>query len=214
MTKKRSYSSIAEHEYCFSAENVSDQKKRQKRLSKDQILDLDIILDRILLQMINDREKLPTEYTTFLTTVSQLCRVGVRVDVTVVFYHLLFNKVILLLDENQICVNSKFDTNKPLVGFVPAGTSEMIFSCDFHNTLMRCVDWVGRCCSFPVDVDRFLQELAKQCVFVREVSSSEAVNLLIDRGYIVVSGSQVSYCLPTDYVPLRLLGHFQAEYHC
>jgi len=172
----------------------------------EQEIDLDIVVEHVLTCLssleANQPHHLPMteeEFTLFLAQ-SKIYKLVVRVDVKVVFYHLLFNHVILIDSNHLIRKNPFFQPDSPLLGFVPIDSTKQQFSCDFTKALNNAIAWLQTTNddgSVAFDPAQFYMALDPFCTFTREASLYAILGCLQKRQYIVTRyDGRLDYCLP------------------
>jgi hypothetical protein len=125
--------------------------KRRKCLDATQQNELDPIFYRIVgwLREQHTREALPKTVTKLSRAIAPMCRAVVQVDCTIVFYHLVFNRIILI-EENADGSVTYSANPEPVrgsfVGYVPDDAPNVPFSDDFIMALERSTAWVLRYC--------------------------------------------------------------------
>jgi len=200
--------------------------KRHRVFDPEQISDMDPILIRIggWLREQEERQALPKTFTKLVRSISSMCRIKVQVDPTVVFYHLLFNNVIVIekLDEQGgfVYKANPETLNGEFIGIVPdmgEDTSVFPFSEDFIKALKRTTNWVlsNRGLHTFKTNEGLLKNMAQLCTFKKELSPSQVVEGLKRKGYIYSgeNADEVYYSLPqkssSGAVPKV---HYPAEY--
>jgi len=170
----------------FGGVNVVWEIKRNKSNSPDlnnmtsdeqQEIDLDIVVEHVLTWLSSleaNQHHLPVteEEFTMLLAQSKMYKLVVRVDVKVVFYHLLFNHVILIDSNHLIRKNPFFQPNSPLLGFVPIDSTKEQFSYDFTKALNDAITWIQTTNDdgMAFDPAQFYMALDPFCTFTREAS--------------------------------------------
>lgn len=178
--------------------------KRHRVLDSEQLSEFDPLLVRISewLNEQNKRGSLPKTFTKLVRAVSSMCKMRVQVDPTVVFYHLLFNKVIVIEQVNGSVMYraNPEPVSGAFIGIVPEDSSTMPFSDDFIRALKRTTNWVltNRGLHHFKDEDGLLKGMAQLCTFSRELSPYQVVELLKRKGYVCAGHQEdeVCYSLP------------------
>lgn len=123
--------------------------KRRKCLDATQQGELDPIFCRIVgwLREQHARGALPKTISKLARAIAPMCRAVVQVDCTVVFYHLVFNRIVLI-EENMDGTVTYAANPEPVrgsfVGYVPSDAPNVPFSDDFVLALERSTAWVLR----------------------------------------------------------------------
>jgi len=184
--------------------------KRHRTLDSEQLSEFDPLLIRIS-EWLNEQSKrgsLPKTFTKLTRAISSMCKMRVQVDPTVVFYHLLFNKIIVIEQVNGAIMYkaNPEPVNGTFIGIVPEDSSTMPFSDDFIKALKRATNWVltNRGLHNFKGEDGLLKGMAQICAFNRELSSHQVVELLKRKGYICsgLQDDEVCYSLPIPCRPL------------
>jgi hypothetical protein len=168
--------------------------------------DLEILCDNILnflrthyLQLPQSLA-LPLTYDDFkLLLYSQsLYKCTIRVDIKVLFYHLLFNRVIILDTDLNIRKNLSYDPVAPLLGFVPVDCNLDHFSKNFTRALNATINWiVGWRDSSCQSSEEFYMGIERFCMFTREASLERIVGYLEEREYVRrIVGGRLKWSLP------------------
>lgn len=123
--------------------------KRRRCLDATQQSELDPIFLRIV-NWVRDqhmRGSLPKTISKLARAIAPMCRAMVQVDCTVVFYHLVFNNVIVIEDNGDGTVTYQANPGPvrgSFVGVVPEDAPAIPFSDDFIKALERSTAWVLR----------------------------------------------------------------------
>ena len=109
----------------------------------------------------------------------------IRIDIKVLFYHLLFNRVIVLDSDLNIRKNLSYDPVKPLLGFVPVDCNLDHFSRNFTKALNETINWIvtvpdNQCLS----TEEFYMKIEKFSMFTREASLDRILEFLEERQYV------------------------------
>ena len=123
--------------------------KRRRCLDATQQSELDPILCRIVswLHEQQVRGALPKTPTKLARAIAPMCRAVVQVDCTVVFYHLVFNRIVLIeenMDGSVTYMANPEPVRGSFVGYVPSDSPNVPFSDDFILALERSTAWVLR----------------------------------------------------------------------
>jgi len=191
-----------ELQYDLNNDPMWETNKKSKEHTTDQTIDLDILVDRVIRWLHKNENNQPETQQEFLNCLHQfhLCRITVKVDVKIIFYHLLFNHIVLIDDKNQIFRNPHYDPKIPLKGFVPLDSDRQIFSYDFTKALRGSIQWVqgSPSTSEPSPFDRFFIDLENCCMFLREAHPAAILAQLEKRQYITMSvDGHMEYHLPS-----------------
>jgi len=165
--------------------------KRRRNLDPSQQNDLDPIYRRIV-SWLNDqhaRGSLPKTFSKLSRAITPMCRALVQVDCTVVFYHLIFNRIILLVENGDgsvtYCANPE-PIRGSFVGFVPNDSPSVPFSDDFVRALERATSWVlsNRGLRYFKNPEGILSSLRQICKFKKEIGPDHMLEMLLRRGFI------------------------------
>jgi len=177
----------------------------KRQLSNTPSPDTDIIIYHILefflYALESTTHQLPAtqEELAYCLTQAQLYKVSLRVDPTVIFYHLLFNRVILIDTDYVISRNPTYDTTLPLLGFVPIDSDKEQFSTNFTRALNNTINWIISGARVPAELEAFYMALEKFCVFNCEANLCVILANLLQKQYIVPRcGGGLEYCLPKN----------------
>lgn len=123
--------------------------KRRKCLDATQQGELDPIFCRIVtwLRDQHARGSLPKTASKLSRAIAPMCRAVVQVDNTVVFYHLVFNRIVLVeqnMDGSMTYSANPEPVRGSFVGYVPDDSPNVPFSDDFVMALERSTAWVLR----------------------------------------------------------------------
>jgi hypothetical protein len=202
---------------CIDFSNL----KRMRILDDQQAAQLEPLLYRLVIWLIeqSDRNNLPKTYTKLMKTISPMCKTIIQVDPSVVFYHLLFNKVIIIeqLEEGRAIYQANPEPlHHSFIGIVPSDSPSSIpFSEDFIRALERSVGWIlnNRGLHQFKTVDSLLKSMEQLCRFKREVNPVALVEMMRRKGYISngTSMDEVCYSLPRE-VAFPSVEHYPPSY--
>jgi len=200
-------------------------KRQKSNLTHQQFLDLSIIMEQVIIWLAQRyiSESLPQTKQNLMDHLSKFQIIYGYIDVKIVYYHLIFNSVILLDENNEIAYNHNYDRNKPLMGFVPIHVKsnddddgdecgESLFSMDFSDVLKNSIEWLSLHANeiLPNRAEEFLEFLKGFCVVKREADIPNILNGLIKKDYIQFreEGGEMSYSLPEKYCPRYYMSHY------
>eukprot|EP00026_Physarum_polycephalum_P004268 Phypoly_transcript_04285.p1 GENE.Phypoly_transcript_04285~~Phypoly_transcript_04285.p1 ORF type:complete len:257 (+),score=22.49 Phypoly_transcript_04285:93-773(+) len=192
--------------------------KRRKCLDATQQSELDPIFTRIVgwLREQHTRGALPKTITKLSRAIAPMCRAVVQVDCTVVFYHLVFNRIVLIeqnMDGSVTYSANPEPVRGSFVGYVPDDAPNVPFSDDFIMALERSTAWVlsNRGLGYFKGPEGMLTALRQICKMKREVSPDHVVELLVRRGLIRVEGTEdILYGL--EHTPFPATHHYAASF--
>jgi len=169
--------------------------KRRKCLDATQESELDPIFTRIVcwLREQYQRGALPKTLTKLARAIAPMCRAIIQVDCTVVFYHLVFNRIILIEDNMDGTVTYAANPEPvrgSFVGYVPDDSPNVPFSDDFVIALERSTAWVlsNRGLRYFKGPEGILSGLRQLCRTKREINPDHVIELLQRRGFILRTG--------------------------
>jgi len=208
MTPEPSKSLLNQHSKLYN------HPKRMKQLTQKQLIDLTIIIDQVIFWMAGKGvlDLLPKTKEELMNELEKFKEIIGKVDSKIVYYHVLFNGVVALDEDERLKFNENFDKERPLIGFVPLESGETVFSVDFSDVLKRTIDWIVEKASeiFPVSPLDLMKLIEDLCVVKREAVVEMIVSNLVKLDYIQFSEDGVmSYSLPSVYVPHYYVGHYQ-----
>lgn len=121
--------------------------KRRRCMDAAQETELDPIFFRIVswVREQHSRGSLPKTATKLSRAIAPMCRAMVQVDSTVVFYHLVFNNIIVIEDNGDGTVTYQANPGPvrgSFVGIVPEDSPSVPFSDDFIRALERSTAWI------------------------------------------------------------------------
>jgi len=148
-----------------------------------------------------------------------MCRVTVKPDIKIIFYHLIFNRVITLDNQNQIVGNPAFDPAQKMIGYIPESECDQssgipnLFSLDFTKALQKAVHWVRVNRALPRQGEAFLRCLEQVCTFKREASLDSVLEALARKEYIRCNSvdGELVYSLPSRHPSPEVYSHFRPE---
>jgi len=194
--------------------------KRMRVLDDHQAMELEPIFYRVSawLQEQGERNSLPKTYSKLIRTISPMCKMIVQVDPSIVFYHLLFNKIIIIeqLSGGKVVYHANPEPlNKAFIGIVPQESPSIPFSEDFIHALERSTSWIlnNRGLHQFKSVESLLKAMEQICRFKRELSPLSVVEVLKRKGYLSNGylPDEVYYSLPHVIVP-PAAGHYPPSY--
>lgn len=206
---------------CLDAIDFSPLKRR-RCLDSSQQTELDPIYHRILSWMTEQqaRGSLPKTFTKLSRATIPMCHALVQIDATVVFYHLIFNRIIIPMENPDGSVT--YAANPEPVrgsfqGFVPDDSPELPFSEDFVRALERSTAWVlsNRGLHYFKGPESILSSLRQLCKFKREINPEHVVQLLRMRGFIYPGSGADEVCYDLTYVnslPNSAPSHYSPSY--
>jgi len=171
-------------------------------ITTNSIEDTEIILDHILewlygFEAHSGRLPQTEEELKYYLEEAELYKVSVRVDPKVIFYHLLFNHVILIDLDYNITKNLAYNPSLPLLGFVPIDSDKEQFSTNFTRALNNTINWILSVIEIPLSPEEFYMSMERFCVVTCESSLCAIISQLLQRQYIVPQfGGNLEYSLP------------------
>jgi len=196
--------------------------KRRRCLDDAQTSELDPIFVRIVgwLRDQQSRGSMPKSLSKLSRAIAPMCRAMVQVDSTVVFYHLVFNRVILIEDNGDGSVTYAANPEPvrcSFVGIVPADAPAVPFSDDFVLALERSTAWVlsNRGLRYFKNPEGILSSLRQICKMKKEINPEHVVEMLLRRGFISRTGvaDEIIYGLAQHpLLPSPSPTHYAATY--
>lgn len=158
---------------------------------------------------------MPKTLPALIRACASRCKFTVYADPRVVFYHLLFNKVLVVVSdaEDLYAANPECDlqaTAKCFVGFIPAeetnetsecsATDKACFSEDFMACFWKAAYWLKETRNTkPVSMESLMPSLAQVCMVKRDVRPELVVEQLKRKGFVIMaenSPETIIYALP------------------
>jgi len=205
---------------CLEDEIDFSPLKRRRCLDSAQQSELDPIFHRIISWLgQQNRTSLPKTFSKLSRAIAPMCRALVQVDCTVVFYHLVFNRIILIVENGDgsvtYCANPE-PVRGSFVGFVPNDSPSVPFSEEFVKALEKSTAWVlsNRGLRNFKSPEGILASLRQICKFKREISPDHVIELLRRRGFIYYGSSaeEVVYGLTQPITPSTPTPHYSPSY--
>jgi len=192
---------------------------KRMRVESPQVADIEPIIQRVTLWLLEQRERnnLPKTFCKLMRCISPMCRLLVQVDPSVVFYHLLFNKIILVEQPEAgkvLYLANPEPLSHSFIGIVPDGSPPIPFSEDFIHALERATAWIlnNRGLHYYKSIESLLASMDQVCRFKRELSPTALVDLLKRKGYLSTGyADEVCYTLPHEISPPAAL-HYPPSY--
>jgi len=203
----------------ITSSSLCVRQKKKKIWNQRESLDVEPILAKVLrwLNSVNTSQ-LPKSINELEQNITSICHVKIRIDTTVLFYHLLLNNVLVFDGNNKFLPNPHYNINsRSFVGFVLDDTAanHSIFSPEFCESFYAAAKWIMKY-QTSLTYEELWVGLESLSKYEFKVSSASVIELLVQKGYVELQPPlQVNYYLP-QHPPssgdLRVLPHYRPGY--
>ena len=173
--------------------------KRQRVVTPEQYKNLEPVAQKVITWLADNLNQLPSTEEHLMMIINSIS-CNVKVDENIVFYHLLLNGLVEFKPDSDLFqINTEFDVNKPLQGFVLGNTDPTtILSPDFCLALENAARWVLSSKEIPSTKSEICEALRPICVIRRDVPSKAVLEMLYNREFLERHGTaELRFYLPS-----------------
>jgi hypothetical protein len=198
--------------------------------------ELKSVVEKVVVWFSENSTTLPTTLQALHQTVRKFCNITTQIDPSIIFYHLLFNNVLVQasqtndnenketvdnannindIKKRRVVPNTSYNKNKPLLAFVLDGGEQRGFSEEFGIALRQSIAWVTTTnpTLLPSTIDGYIRQLEVICCFRRSVPPSSILSELERVGVVVhnIHDDRVSYVLPVYPNSCMMYPHYMPQ---